>query len=82
MSVENPSDKMAPRSGLSPIEFDRLNSMQQAGNYFRALTRLAQALRLVQGQKSILFFSTGIPSSLVNSSRTMGRVEPALIRRR
>ena len=78
MSVENPSNEMGPRSGLSPIEFDRLNSMQQAGNYFRALTRLAQALRLVQGQKSILFFSTGIPSSLVNSSRTMGKVEPGI----
>jgi len=58
--------------GMSDLEMSRLDSIQQAGNYFRALTRLAQALRLVQGQKSVLFFSNGIPSSLVNASRGVG----------
>ncbi len=62
----------APRMGLSEMEMTRRDSMQQAGNYFRALTRLGQALRLVQGQKSVLFFSNGIPSSLVNASRGAG----------
>jgi len=46
--------------------------MHQAGNYFRGLSRLAQALRLVPGQKSVLFFSNGIPSSMVNASRGVG----------
>ena len=73
LQVENPAlGGMAPKLGLSDIEMTRLDSMQQAGNYFRALTRLAQSLRLVQGQKSVLFFSNGIPSSLVNASRNAG----------
>ena len=33
------------------------------------------------GQKSLLFFSNGIPSSLVNASRGVGDVEPAACRR-
>jgi VWFA-related protein len=73
LQVEHPALVWgAPRLGLSEIEMTRLDSMQQAGNYFRALTRLAQSLRLVQGQKSVLFFSNGIPSSLVNASRGEG----------
>ncbi len=73
LQVLNPGLGVAPpRLGVSEIEFTRLDSMQQAGNYFRTLTRLAQSLRLVQGQKSVLFFSNGIPSSLVNASRGVG----------
>ncbi len=73
LQIENPAlGGAAPRLGLSDIEMARLDSIHQAGNYFRALTRLAQALRLVQGQKSVLFFSNGIPSSLVNASRNAG----------
>ncbi|RPJ03380.1 MAG: VWA domain-containing protein, partial [Candidatus Aminicenantes bacterium] len=73
LQVQNPGLGAAvPRLGVSEIEFTRLDSMQQAGNYFRTLTRLAQSLRLVQGQKSVLFFSNGIPSSLVNASRAVG----------
>jgi VWFA-related protein len=54
------------------MEMARRDSMHQVGNYFRVLSRLAQALRLVQGQKSVLFFSNGVPSSLVNASRGVG----------
>jgi len=57
---------------LSRIEMLRQESTRQAQNYFQALSRLAQALRLVQGQKNVLFFSSGVPASLVNSTRTTG----------
>jgi VWFA-related protein len=57
---------------LAEMEKERWDSMHQAQNYFRVLTRFAKALRLVQGQKNVLFFSNGIPSSLVNSSRGVG----------
>jgi VWFA-related protein len=53
-------------------ENQRRDSARQASEYFRALTRLAQSLRLVNGQKNILFFSNGVPSSLVNVTRTAG----------
>ena len=76
LAVENPSLMEAPKLGLSSLEIARLDSMQQAGNYFRALTLLAQSLRLVQGQKNVLFFSTGIPYSLVNASRSAGTAGP------
>jgi len=51
------------------MEAQRRESAQQARGYFEALARLADALRLVQGEKNILFFSSGVPSSLVNSGR-------------
>ncbi len=54
------------------VEPQRRDSTYQAQEYFLAMTRLAQALRLVPGQKNILFFSNGVPSSLVNSTRTAG----------
>jgi VWFA-related protein len=54
------------------MEMQRQDSTRQAQKYLLDLTTLAQALRLVQGQKSVLFFSNGIPSSLVNSSRGAG----------
>jgi VWFA-related protein len=57
---------------LARLEVKRWDSARQAENYFRVLTRLAKALRLVQGQKSVLFFSNGVPASLVNSSRRVG----------
>lgn len=53
-------------------EYRRRESARQAGDYFRALTRLAQALRLFDGYKNILFFSSGVPSSLVKMTRTVG----------
>jgi VWFA-related protein len=79
LQIENPAlagGVFAPRLGAATIAVQRLESMEQAGNYFRTLTRLAQALRLVQGQKSVLFFSNGIPSSLVNASRGVGTGSP------
>lgn len=57
---------------LTRMEVERSDSARQAENYFRVLTRLAKALRLVQGQKTVLFFSNGVPSSLVHSSRRAG----------
>ena len=75
LAVENPSlvpSKKPTVGGLSELDMARLDSMQQAGRYFRALKQFAQSLRLVQGQKNIIFFSTGIPSSLVNASRGVG----------
>lgn len=74
LQVENPglSDPTALNLGLGRMDMMRLDSMQQAAQYFRNLTKLAQALRLVEGPKSILFFSGGIPSSMVNASRGVG----------
>jgi len=75
MQVENPGLQEAGSAlglGLSQIDMARLDSMQQASKYFREVSRLAQALRLVEGQKIVLFFSNGIPSSLVNASRGVG----------
>jgi VWFA-related protein len=54
------------------LESQRRDSMQQAARYLGDLEALAQALRLVEGQKSVLFFSTGVPSSLVNVTRHAG----------
>jgi VWFA-related protein len=74
LAVDNPTlaKKASTIGGLSELDLARLDSMQQAGRYFRALTQFAQSLRLVQGQKNILFFSAGIPSSMVNASRGVG----------
>jgi VWFA-related protein len=57
---------------IRSMDLERRNSMRQTENYFKDLTRFAQALRLVQGQKSVLFFSTGVPSSLINATRSAG----------
>lgn len=65
----------SPNAGgdeLARVEMDRRDSMRQAQNYFITLTSLARALRLIQGQKNVLFFSSGVPSSLINSSRGVG----------
>jgi VWFA-related protein len=60
------------KSVLANIEAQRQESSQQAQGYFAALERLADALRLVEGPKNVLFFSTGVPSSLINSVRRAG----------
>ena len=75
LAVDNPTLAAPTKStvgGLSDLDLARLDSMQQAGRYLRALTLFAQSLRLVQGQKNILFFSGGLPSSMVNASRGVG----------
>ncbi len=46
----------------------RLESKNLAGDYFEALTSLAKAMRLVEGQKHFLFFSSGMPYSLIHGS--------------
>lgn len=56
----------------SNMEAQRQDSAHQAQEYFAALARLAKALRLVQGEKNVLFFSSGVPSSLINSVRRAG----------
>ncbi|MEN6312603.1 MAG: VWA domain-containing protein, partial [Acidobacteriota bacterium] len=59
---------------LSRIEAEnmRRDSANQAKYYFEGLTGLARAMRLVQGRKIVLFFSTGVPYSLVHQSRSTG----------
>lgn len=54
------------------MEMKRQDSLHQVQKYFRALTDLALALRLLQGQKNLLFFSGGVPSSLVQSRNLVG----------
>jgi len=66
----------AERAGdsLSRVEAEnmRRDSANQAKYYFEGLTGLARAMRLVQGRKIVLFFSTGVPYSLVHQSRSTG----------
>jgi VWFA-related protein len=65
--------ELSPGSAeLRRLEAERWDSTRQAQEYFSALARFAKALRLVQGEKSVLFFSNGVPSSLINSSRGLG----------
>jgi len=61
------------------MEAQRRESAQQARRYFEALARFADALRLVQGEKNILFFSSGVPSSLVNSGRRAVTADPRIV---
>ncbi len=60
------------RVALNKIEGQRRDSQLQVRNYFLNLASAAKALRLVPGQKNILFFSTGIPYSLIYSGRVAG----------
>jgi VWFA-related protein len=55
-------------SEMNKIESARKESKLQTQNYIVALTTLAKALRLVSGQKSFLFFSTGVPSTLIHGN--------------
>ena len=57
---------------INVLDQQRHDSGQQVRKYFRDLTVFAQALSLVPGQKSVLFFSLGVPSSLINMTRTAG----------
>lgn len=43
----------------------RQESKSMAQKYMLQLTTLARALRLIQGQKHFIFFSTGVPNSLI-----------------
>ena len=64
---------MATQEDLTPAARYNLNWQRQeakslARNYFSALTALAKAMRLIEGQKHFLFFSTGTPYSLIHGS--------------
>jgi VWFA-related protein len=47
------------------LNWRRQEAKSLANNYFSALTSLAKAMRLIEGQKEFLFFSTGTPYSLI-----------------
>jgi len=55
----------ASRPVVDPIRGSRQEAKRQAQNFILRLTDLAKSLRLVPGQKHFLFFSTGVPASLV-----------------
>jgi len=55
-----------PSSWVNPtLDWRRQESKSFAQNYLRKLTALAKALRYVPGRKNIIFFSTGIASSII-----------------
>lgn len=66
------SESRSVGAELKRIEMQRQDSIQQTQTYFRALADFARALRLVQGQKHLLFFSNGVPNSLIRSSQMLG----------
>ncbi len=66
------SESRSVGAELKRIEMQRQDSIHQTQSYFRALSDFARALRLVQGQKHLLFFSNGVPNSLIRSSQTAG----------
>jgi VWFA-related protein len=47
------------------LDWRRQEAKGQAQNFILELTALAKALRYVPGQKHLIFFSTGIPSSMI-----------------
>jgi VWFA-related protein len=54
-----------PGESEAPLLAARQESKTLVENYILKMTALAKALRLEQGQKSFLLFSTGIPNSLI-----------------
>jgi len=63
-------------------EANRQESKSMAQKYMLKLTELARALRLVQGEKHFILFSTGIPNSLIygytpDNARYRSDVAPA-----
>ena len=46
-------------------EANRQESKSMAQKYMAKMTALARALRLVEGQKHVILFSTGVPNSLI-----------------
>ncbi|MCX6563838.1 MAG: VWA domain-containing protein [Candidatus Aminicenantes bacterium] len=51
------------------LEAERNESKTQAQNFILKMTALAKALRFIPGQKNMILFSTGIPSSLLFGNR-------------
>lgn len=60
-------DNLSP-SARHNLNWRRQEAKSLANNYFSALTSLAKAMRLVEGQKNFLYFSTGMPYSLIYGS--------------
>lgn len=64
-----------PNAQLAAVLADtgslRAETEQVARNYALAMTALAKALRMVPGQKQFIFFSTGIPGSLLFGNRML-----------
>ncbi len=58
------------------FDWRRQESKIVAQNYILRLTALAKALRLIPGQKSFLFFSTGVPSSLIYGTQAGNPQQP------
>jgi VWFA-related protein len=54
---------------LFQLNSERQDSRAQVSQFLEIMTELATALRYVSGQKHILFFSTGLPESLVYGNR-------------
>jgi VWFA-related protein len=57
------------QKSFSQLNAERQESKNQVQNFFIKMTALAKALRYVPGQKNLILFSTGIPSSLVYGNR-------------
>ena len=60
----------------------RQESKSMAQRYMDKMTAFARSLRLIEGQKHFIFFSTGIPNSLIygytpNNAQYRGNVGPA-----
>jgi len=68
------------RKSESQLRFERQESKNEARNFILTIADLAKALRYVPGQKSILFFSTGIVSSLIYGNQAgnaaIGKFDP------
>ncbi len=58
------------------FDWRRQESKILAQNYILRLTALAKALRMIPGQKSFLFFSTGIPNSLIYGAQAGNPQQP------
>jgi VWFA-related protein len=70
-TIQGPTDSPAhnenhPSAWVNPtLDWRRQESKNFAQNYLRKLIVLAKALRYVPGRKNIVFFSTGIASSII-----------------
>jgi VWFA-related protein len=65
-------------AGQNPPQFNwrRQESKRVVENYIDRLTCLAKALRLVAGQKHFIFFSSGIPTSMIYGNQVGNPAKP------
>ena len=66
------TDQRNVQKQLAALESQRKESKLQAEDYIEALTGLAMSLRLVPGQKTLVFFSTGMPYTLIYGNPSVG----------